>query len=68
MAWYLVFRALCVVAFIASALSVCCAAGFSERASLRLSGAWMVIALVLAVTGCLLVGVGWSEAHPEAAI
>lgn len=64
MTWYLVFRALCVVSFGWAIIAVLCACGFADSHRMRAAASWLIIAMLFTVSGCLLIGVGWSEAHP----
>ena len=62
MTWYLVFRALSISAFVAAFGSLF-GAGIAADCHNR---AWpfVVLAAVLAITGCLLIGLGWTPEHP----
>lgn len=67
MTWYLVFRALCVCAFVASLVSLIGAGMCAESnrySTRRRTGCYLALAAVFAVTGCLLVGIGWTPVHP----
>ncbi|MFV8169859.1 hypothetical protein [Mycolicibacterium peregrinum] len=62
MTWYLVFRALCVVMFVATFGALF---GAGIRADMH-KRAWpyVAVAAVFAIAGCLLVGIGWTPEHP----
>lgn len=62
MTWYLVIRALCVLAFV-SAVGCLLGAG-AALDDHRPARGWTVAAFAFAIAGCLLIGLGWTPEHP----
>lgn len=63
MSWYLVLRALCILAFIAG---FCCLIGAGcmlEEGKRSSAIRWTYAGFAFALAGCLLIGLGWTPVH-----
>lgn len=64
MSWHLTIRALCIVAYIAAFGSFFAAACFMDDQNRVAARRWTAYGFGFAILGCILIGFGWTEAHP----